>query len=133
MAPRLTKSSIYSRSLGLVACASLERMLSDFAGEVWEQNRVLAGFGIGGKREKGFIQIMPPRMMTRISGRSTAAPRGGRTGRRPGRGGGRTVEPTGRGGGRTREQDGQGGGRGNGVNGGVNEVPDFFTVIDQQL
>ncbi|GKA64515.1 hypothetical protein Tco_0764222 [Tanacetum coccineum] len=28
-------------------------MLSDFAGEVWEQNRVLAGFGIGGKIGKG--------------------------------------------------------------------------------
>ncbi|GJS32366.1 hypothetical protein Tco_0530748 [Tanacetum coccineum] len=25
-------------------------MLSDFAGEVWEQNRVLAGFGIGGRK-----------------------------------------------------------------------------------
>ncbi|GKB16521.1 putative reverse transcriptase domain-containing protein [Tanacetum coccineum] len=76
---------------------------------------------------------MPPRMTTRSSGRSTVAPRGGRTGRRTSRGGGRTGEPTGRGGGRTREQDGQGGGRGNGVNGGIDEVPDFFTVIDQQL
>ncbi|GJT20613.1 hypothetical protein Tco_0890550 [Tanacetum coccineum] len=32
-------------------------MLSDFAGEVWEQNRVLAGFGIGGKIGKGFIHV----------------------------------------------------------------------------
>ncbi|GJY97739.1 hypothetical protein Tco_0514649 [Tanacetum coccineum] len=32
------------------------RVLSDFAGEVWEQNRVLAGFGIGGRLGKGFIQ-----------------------------------------------------------------------------
>ncbi|GJW64841.1 hypothetical protein Tco_0116725 [Tanacetum coccineum] len=34
-------------------------------------------------------------------GRSTAAPRGGRTGRRTGRGGGRTIETMGKGGGRT--------------------------------
>ncbi|GKD48767.1 hypothetical protein Tco_1277743, partial [Tanacetum coccineum] len=26
-------------------------------GKVWEQNRVLAGFGIGGKTGKGFIQV----------------------------------------------------------------------------
>ncbi|GJW06063.1 putative reverse transcriptase domain-containing protein [Tanacetum coccineum] len=50
------------------------------------------------------FQIMPPRMMTRSAGRSTAAPR-----------------------------DGQGGDRGNGANEGVNEVLDFSTVIAQQL
>ncbi|GJT84343.1 hypothetical protein Tco_1058685 [Tanacetum coccineum] len=52
---------------------------------------------------------MPPRMTTQSAVRSTAAPRGGRTGRRTGRGGGRTGEPTGR------------------------VVPDFSTVIAQQL
>ncbi|GJT39873.1 putative reverse transcriptase domain-containing protein [Tanacetum coccineum] len=51
---------------------------------------------------------MPPRMTTRSAGRSTAAPRGGKTGGRTGRGGGRTGEPTGR-------------------------VLDFSTVIAQQL
>ncbi|GKA52421.1 putative reverse transcriptase domain-containing protein [Tanacetum coccineum] len=39
---------------------------------------------------------MPPRMTTQSAGRSTAALRGGRTGRRTGGGGGRTREPTGR-------------------------------------
>ncbi|GKA80678.1 reverse transcriptase domain-containing protein [Tanacetum coccineum] len=76
---------------------------------------------------------MPPRMTTRSAGRQTAAPRGGRTGGRTGRGGGRTGEPTGRVGGRTGDQDGQGGDRGIGANGGVDEVPDFSTVIAQQL
>ncbi|GKD94146.1 reverse transcriptase domain-containing protein [Tanacetum coccineum] len=56
-----------------------------------------------------------------------------RTGGRTGRGGGRTREPTGRVGGRTGDQDSQGGDRGNGANGGVDEVPDFSTVITQQL
>ncbi|GKF61357.1 hypothetical protein Tco_0181411, partial [Tanacetum coccineum] len=36
-------------------------------------------------------------------------------------------------GGRTSDQDGQGGDRGVRVNGGVDEVPDFSTVITQQL
>ncbi|GJU12161.1 putative reverse transcriptase domain-containing protein [Tanacetum coccineum] len=39
---------------------------------------------------------MPPRMMTRSAGRSTATPRGGRTSGRTGRGGGRIGEPTGK-------------------------------------
>ncbi|GKA03529.1 putative reverse transcriptase domain-containing protein [Tanacetum coccineum] len=51
---------------------------------------------------------MPPRMTTRSAGQATAAPRGGRTG-------GRT------------------GGQGSEVNGGVDEVPDFSTMIAQQL
>ncbi|GJZ53273.1 putative reverse transcriptase domain-containing protein [Tanacetum coccineum] len=71
--------------------------------------------------------------MTRSAGRSTTAPRGGRMGRRAGRGGRRIREPTGKVGGRTGDQDGQRGDRGNGVNGGVNEVPNFPTVIAQQL
>ncbi|GKC98278.1 putative reverse transcriptase domain-containing protein [Tanacetum coccineum] len=72
---------------------------------------------------------MPPRMTTQSAGRSTVASRDGRTGR----GGGRTGEPMGRVGGQTGEQDGQEGGRGNGVNGGIDEVPDFSMVIAQQL
>ncbi|GKF32113.1 hypothetical protein Tco_0101911 [Tanacetum coccineum] len=40
---------------------------------------------------------------------------------------------TGRVGGRTGDQDGQGGDQGNGANVGVDEVPDFFTIIAQQL
>nr|GEW81188.1 hypothetical protein [Tanacetum cinerariifolium] len=72
-------------------------------------------------------------MTTRSVGRSTAAPRGGRTGGRISRGGGRIREPTGRFGGRTGDQDGQGGNRGNGTKGGIDEVFDFSTVIAQQL
>ncbi|GJZ62563.1 reverse transcriptase domain-containing protein [Tanacetum coccineum] len=53
--------------------------------------------------------IMPPRMTTQSAGRSTAAPRGGRTG-------GRT-----------------GGDRGNRANEGIDKVPSFSTVIAQQL
>ncbi|GKE05233.1 hypothetical protein Tco_1397251, partial [Tanacetum coccineum] len=66
-------------------------------------------------------------------GRSTAAPRGRRTGGRTGRGGGITGEPKGRVGGRTSEPDGQGGDQGVKANGGIDEVPDFSTVIAQQL
>ncbi|GJV36908.1 pyruvate dehydrogenase (acetyl-transferring) kinase, mitochondrial [Tanacetum coccineum] len=76
---------------------------------------------------------MPSRMTTRSASRQTAAPRGGRTGGRTGRGGGRTREPTGRVGGQTCGQDGQVGDRGIRANGGINEVPDFSTVIAQQL
>nr|GEW19340.1 reverse transcriptase domain-containing protein [Tanacetum cinerariifolium] len=48
-------------------------------------------------------------------------------------GGGRTGELTGRVGGRTGDQDGQRGNRGNGAHGGVDEIPDFSTIIAQQL
>ncbi|GJT72903.1 putative reverse transcriptase domain-containing protein [Tanacetum coccineum] len=51
---------------------------------------------------------MPPRMMTRSAGRATTAPRGGRTG-------------------------GQVGGQGTKVNDGVDRVPEFSTIIAQQL
>ncbi|GKD93102.1 putative reverse transcriptase domain-containing protein, partial [Tanacetum coccineum] len=76
---------------------------------------------------------MPPRMMTRSAGRQTAASRGGRTGERTGRGGGRTGEPTSRVCGQTGDQDGQRGDQGIGTNEGNNKVPDFSTVIFQQL
>ncbi|GJZ05509.1 hypothetical protein Tco_0539302 [Tanacetum coccineum] len=49
------------------------------------------------------------------------------------KGGGRTGEPTSRVGDQTGDQDGQGGDQGIGANGGVDEVPDFSTVIAQQL
>ncbi|GJZ75081.1 hypothetical protein Tco_0639546, partial [Tanacetum coccineum] len=75
------------------------------------------------------IGIMPLRRKTRSAGRSTVAPRGGRMGGRTSRGGGRTGEPTDRVGRRTSDQDVQGGDRGNRLNGGVDEVPDFSTVI----
>ncbi|GKD94149.1 hypothetical protein Tco_1373986, partial [Tanacetum coccineum] len=56
--------------------------------------------------------IMLPRMMTQSGGRSTAAPRGGRTGGRTGRGSGRTRVRTGnQGNGRIDEQGGQVGGQ----------------------
>ncbi|GKB92296.1 hypothetical protein Tco_0964568 [Tanacetum coccineum] len=63
----------------------------------------------------------------------TAAPRGGRTGGRTSKGGGRAGEPTGRVGGRTGDRDDQGDDQGVGENVGVDEFPDFSTVIAQQL
>ncbi|GKF25422.1 hypothetical protein Tco_0081316, partial [Tanacetum coccineum] len=63
----------------------------------------------------------------------TAAPRGERTGRWTGRGGGRIGEPRSRVGGQTSDQGGQGGDRGIRAYGGDDEVPDFSTVIVQQL
>ncbi|GJQ92060.1 reverse transcriptase domain-containing protein [Tanacetum coccineum] len=79
-------------------------------------------------------QIMPPRMTTRSAGRATAAPRGGRTGGRTGRGGGRTRGLSGdQGNGRIDVQGGKEDGQGSKVNDGVDGVPDFSTVIAQQL
>ncbi|GKA71268.1 putative reverse transcriptase domain-containing protein [Tanacetum coccineum] len=67
-------------------------------------------------------------------GRATAAPRGGRTGGRTGRGGGRTRgRSSDQGNGGIDGQGGQVGGQGNEVNDGVDGVPDFFTIIAQQL
>ncbi|GKB69143.1 reverse transcriptase domain-containing protein [Tanacetum coccineum] len=77
---------------------------------------------------------MPPRMTTRSAGLATAAPRGGRTGGRTGRGCGRTRGRSGdQGNGRIDGQGVQVGGQGSEVNDGVDEVPDFSTVIAQQL
>ncbi|GKF31043.1 hypothetical protein Tco_0100841, partial [Tanacetum coccineum] len=73
------------------------------------------------------------KVTTRSTGRQTAAPRSGRTGERTGIGGGQTGEITGRVGGQTRNQDVQGSDRCIGENRGVDEVPDFSTVIVQQL
>ncbi|GJU35119.1 hypothetical protein Tco_1183473 [Tanacetum coccineum] len=56
---------------------------------------------------------MPPRMTTRSAGRATAAPRGGRTSGRNGRGGGRTRGRSGdQGNGRINGPGGQVGGQG---------------------
>ncbi|GKE45757.1 putative reverse transcriptase domain-containing protein, partial [Tanacetum coccineum] len=73
---------------------------------------------------------MPPRMTTRSAGRATAAPRGGRTRRGGGRTRGRSVD---QGNGGIDGQGGQVGGQGTEVNDGVDEVPDFSTIIAQQL
>nr|GEW84983.1 hypothetical protein [Tanacetum cinerariifolium] len=73
-------------------------------------------------------------MTTQSTGRATAAPRGGRTGRQTGKGGGRTR---GRSGdlvnGRIDGQGGQVGIQGIKVNDGADGVPDFSTIIAQQL
>ncbi|GJR12362.1 putative reverse transcriptase domain-containing protein [Tanacetum coccineum] len=70
-------------------------------------------------------------MMTRSAGRATAAPRGGRTGGRTGRGGGRTRGRSGdQGNGRIDGQGSQVGGQGIKVNDGVDGVPDFSTIIN---
>ncbi|GJT88311.1 putative reverse transcriptase domain-containing protein [Tanacetum coccineum] len=77
---------------------------------------------------------MPPTMTTRSAGRPAAASRGGGTGGRAGRGGGRTRGRSGdQGDGRIDGQGGQVGGQGSEVNDGVNGVPDFSTIIAQQL
>ncbi|GKA83670.1 reverse transcriptase domain-containing protein [Tanacetum coccineum] len=73
-------------------------------------------------------------MMIRSAGRATAAPRGGRTSGRTGRGGGRTRGRSGdQGNGRIDGQGSQVGGQGIKVNDGVDGVPDFSTIIVQQL
>nr|GEW82695.1 hypothetical protein [Tanacetum cinerariifolium] len=67
-------------------------------------------------------------------GRPAAASRGGGTGRRAGRGGGRTGSRSDhQGNGRNYGQGGQVGGQGSEVNDGVGGVPDFSTIITQQL
>ncbi|GKC70343.1 hypothetical protein Tco_1116226, partial [Tanacetum coccineum] len=68
------------------------------------------------------------------AGRATAVQRGGRTGGRTGRGGGRTRGRSGdQRNGRIDGQCGQVGGQGSEVNDGVYGVPDFSTIIAQQL
>nr|GEW16970.1 ATP-dependent DNA helicase PIF1-like [Tanacetum cinerariifolium] len=73
-------------------------------------------------RVSALVEIMPPRMTTRRTSRSTVAPRGGRTGRRTCSGCRRTGD-----------QDGQGGDRGNEANEGVDKVLNFSMVIAQQM
>ncbi|GJR70088.1 putative ribonuclease H-like domain-containing protein, partial [Tanacetum coccineum] len=78
--------------------------------------------------------IMPPTMTTRSAGRPVAASRGGGTGERASRDGGRTRGRSGdQGDGRNDGSSGQVRGQGSKVNGGVNGVPDFSTIIAQQL
>ncbi|GJT60932.1 hypothetical protein Tco_1004465 [Tanacetum coccineum] len=81
-----------------------------------------------GSMEPALLQ-MEPAPADKSTGRSTTAPRGGRTSGRTGRGGRGTGEPTGRVGGRTSEPDGNGGDHGVEANKGVDEVLDFSTVI----
>ncbi|GJU17273.1 putative reverse transcriptase domain-containing protein [Tanacetum coccineum] len=77
---------------------------------------------------------MPPRMTTRSAGRATVTPRGGRTCGRTSRGGGRTRgQSSNQGNGRIDGQGSQVGGQGSKVNDGVDGVPDFSTIIAQQL
>ncbi|GJS29773.1 hypothetical protein Tco_0490393 [Tanacetum coccineum] len=77
---------------------------------------------------------MPPRMTTGSATWATAAPRGGRTCGQTGRGGGRTRGRSGdQGDGRIDGQGGQVGGQGNEVNDGVDGVPNFSTIIAQQV
>ncbi|GKB15507.1 hypothetical protein Tco_0849430 [Tanacetum coccineum] len=77
---------------------------------------------------------MSPTMTTQSAGRPFAVSRGGGTGGRAGSSGGRTRGRSGnQGDGRIDGQGGQVGGQGSEVNDGVNGVPDFFTIIAQQL
>ncbi|GKE47873.1 hypothetical protein Tco_1479131 [Tanacetum coccineum] len=83
-------------------------------------------------REENDRKIMPPMMTTRSAGWPAAASRGGGTGGRADRSGGRTRGHYGdQGNGRIDGQSGQVGGQGSEVNDGVNEVPDFSTIIAQ--
>ncbi|GKD29122.1 hypothetical protein Tco_1239900 [Tanacetum coccineum] len=69
-----------------------------------------------------------------MAGRPAAASRGGRTGGRAGSGSGRNRGGSGdQGDGKIDSQGGQVGGQGSEVNDGVNGVPDFSTIIAQQL
>ncbi|GJY80560.1 hypothetical protein Tco_0493311 [Tanacetum coccineum] len=77
---------------------------------------------------------MQPRMTTRSAGQATIALQGGRTGGRTGRGGGRTRgRSSDQGNGIIDGQGGQVGGQGSEMNDGVDGVPDFSTIIAQQL
>nr|GEU34457.1 hypothetical protein [Tanacetum cinerariifolium] len=77
---------------------------------------------------------MPPRVMTRSAGRPAAASRGGRTGGRTGKGGGSTRGQSGdQVNGRINGQGGQVGDQGSEVNDGADGVPDFSTIIAQNL
>nr|GEZ23856.1 hypothetical protein [Tanacetum cinerariifolium] len=77
---------------------------------------------------------MPSMMTTQSVGRPAAASRGGGMGGRAGRGDGRTRGHFGdQGDGRNNGSGGQVGGQGSEVNGGVDGVPDFSTIIAQQL
>ncbi|GJZ76121.1 hypothetical protein Tco_0640586 [Tanacetum coccineum] len=72
--------------------------------------------------------------MTQSVGRPAVASRGGGTGGRASSGGGRTRGcSSNQGDGRIDGQGGQVGGQGSKVNDGVNGVPDFSTIITQQL
>ncbi|GKF24753.1 hypothetical protein Tco_0077075, partial [Tanacetum coccineum] len=74
---------------------------------------------------------MLPKMMTRSVGRPAAASRGRGTGGQAGRGGGRTRGHSGDQ--RNGEIGGQGNDQGIGANEGGEGVPDFSTIIIQQL
>ncbi|GJR73714.1 reverse transcriptase domain-containing protein [Tanacetum coccineum] len=77
---------------------------------------------------------MPPMMTAQSVGRPAATSRGGGTGGRAGSGGGRTRgRSSNEGNGRIYGQGDQVGGQGSEVNDGVNGVPDFSTIIAQQL
>nr|GEU62544.1 hypothetical protein [Tanacetum cinerariifolium] len=79
------------------------------------------------------IQIMPPTMMTRSAGWLAAASRGRGTGGRAGSSGGRTRGRYGNQGNSTNDgSGGQLGGQGSEVNGSVDGVPDFSTIIVEQ-
>nr|GEW55292.1 putative reverse transcriptase domain-containing protein [Tanacetum cinerariifolium] len=87
----------------------------------------------GPKHRNGYCLLSKDVVTLLSTCQTTVAPRGGRTGERVGRGCGRTGEPTSRVGGRTGDQDGQRGDQGIGANGGGDEIPNFSTVIAQQL
>nr|GEV46566.1 hypothetical protein [Tanacetum cinerariifolium] len=84
--------------------------------------------------ECGFVFGIINVLMTTIAGRHVAASRGRGTGERAGSSGGRTRGClSDQGDGRIDGQGGQVGGQGSKVNDGVNGVPDFSTIIAQQL
>ncbi|GJY65767.1 reverse transcriptase domain-containing protein [Tanacetum coccineum] len=96
-----------------------------------------SSFGLLSKSSNKWYQELQVIVVLKFEGCAVGncrIPRGGRTGRRTGRGGGRTRGRSGdQGNGEIDGQGGQVGGRGNEVNDGVDGVPDFSTIIAQQL
>ncbi|GKF78578.1 hypothetical protein Tco_0234146, partial [Tanacetum coccineum] len=80
---------------------------------------------------------MAPMMTTHNVGQRAATTQGGKTSEQAGQRGKRTGDPAGRRSGQTIKQGGgqgsQGGGQGNRANGDGGEVPEFATIIAQQL
>ncbi|GJV24713.1 putative reverse transcriptase domain-containing protein [Tanacetum coccineum] len=77
--------------------------------------------------------IMPSKVITQSAGRPAVAPRGGGTGGRVGKGCRRVRDPKRRNVEPTDEPKGQGNDQGVEVNEGMDEVPNFSTIISQQL
>ncbi|GKA20883.1 putative reverse transcriptase domain-containing protein [Tanacetum coccineum] len=132
-AQRIAKSQRSSCSnVVAFACVILRLLLEVALCKCSSTGRPLGAYNLGVAAPRALIML--PRMTTRSASRPAVASRGEGTGGRAGRGGGRTRGRSGdQGDGRIDGQGGQVGGQGSEVNDGVNGVPDFSTIIVQQL